>query len=130
MRCEPRGLIACVFGLLILIGGGIASTCSGTCAARSLRRPCRRVSARATSDISPGIAGTLIDERRTCRMSWRPSRLGRKGDPHQRVQTPGVLGFGGSRDFVVERQESDAPLSTFEQTLLNTIFMSGEHKCA
>jgi len=121
-------LVSFVFGFLILIGGGIGLYLLWYMRGRDrhvglvadyLREP--------PSDISPGIAGTLIDERADLQDVLATfADLGRKDVLHiDEVQTPGMFGVGGQHDFVVDRLDSNAPLSTFEQTLLNTIFIGG-----
>ncbi len=121
-------LASFVFGLLILIGGGLGlyllwylrgrDRYTGL-VAEYLREP--------PSDISPGVVGTLLDERADLHDVLATFEdLGRKGALHiDEVQTPGVMGFGGGRDFVIEQRESGAALSAFERTLVGTIFMNG-----
>ncbi|HEY8597425.1 MAG TPA: DUF2207 domain-containing protein, partial [Thermomicrobiales bacterium] len=121
-------LVSFVFGFLILIGGGIGLYLLWYMRGRDrhvglvadyLREP--------PSDISPGIAGTLIDEQANLHDVLATfADLGRKGVIHiEEVQTPGMFGVGGGHDFVVDRLDANVPLSSFEQTLLDTIFIDG-----
>lgn len=121
-------LASFVFGFLLLIGGGVGlyllwymrgrDRYTGL-VAEYLREP--------PSGISPGVAGTLIDEHANLHDVLATfADLGRKGVIHiDEIQTPGTFGIGGGHDFIIDRLQSDVPLSNFEQTLLNTIFVNG-----
>lgn len=121
-------VVSFAFGFLILVGGAVGLYLLWYLRGRDrytglvadyLREP--------PSDLSPGVAGTLIDERADLQDVLATfTDLGRKGVLRIDEQnTPGPFGLGGQRDFVVTRLNSELPLTTFEQTLVNTLFLGG-----
>lgn len=121
-------VISAAFGFLILVGGAVGLYLLWYLRGRDryaglvadyLRQP--------PSDLSPGVAGTLIDERADLQdVLGTFTDFGRRGVLKiDEQQTPGPFGLGGSRDFVVTRLPNEQPLSKFEQTLLDTIFIGG-----
>jgi hypothetical protein len=121
-------VISAAFGFLILIGGIVGLYLLWYLRGRDryaglvadyLRQP--------PSDLSPGVAGTLIDERADLQDVLATfTDLGRRGVLKiDEQQTTGPFGLGGSRDFVVTRLPNEEKLTKFEQTLVDTIFIGG-----
>ena len=122
-------VISAAFGFLILVGGAVGLYLLWYLRGRDryaglvadyLREP--------PSDLSPGVAGTLIDERADLQDVLATfTDLGRRGVLKiDEQQTPGPFGLGGSRDFVVTRLPHEEQLSNFERTLIDTIFIGGD----
>jgi len=121
-------VVSAAFGFLILVGGIVGLYLLWYLRGRDryaglvadyLRQP--------PSDLSPGVAGTLIDERADLQDVLATfTDLGRRGVLKiDEQQTPGPFGLGGSRDFVVTLLPHEETLSKFEQTLIDTIFVGG-----
>jgi len=121
-------VVSAAFGFLILVGGIVGLYLLWYLRGRDryaglvadyLRQP--------PSDLSPGVAGTLIDERADLQDVLATfTDLGRRGILKiDEQQTLGPFGLGGSRDFVVTRLSHEQTLSKFEQTLIDTIFVGG-----
>ena len=122
-------VVSAAFGFLILVGGIVGLYLLWYLRGRDryaglvadyLRQP--------PSDLSPGVAGTLIDERADLQDVLATfTDLGRRGVLKiDEQQTPGPFGLGGSRDFMVTRLPHDGALTKFEQTLIDTIFIGGD----
>lgn len=124
-------VVSAAFGFLILVGGVVGLYLLWYLRGRDryaglvadyLRQP--------PSDLSPGVAGTLIDERADLQDVLATfTDLGRRGVLKiDEQQAPGPFGLGGTRDFVVTRISHEQPLSKFEQTLIDTIFIGGDEE--
>jgi uncharacterized membrane protein YccF (DUF307 family) len=121
-------VVSAAFGFLILVGGAVGLYLLWYLRGRDryaglvadyLRQP--------PSDLSPGVAGTLIDERADLQdVLATLTDLGRKGVLKiDEQQTPSPFGFGGSRDFVITRLPHEGSLTKFERTLIETLFIGG-----
>jgi hypothetical protein len=77
------------------------------------------------SDLSPGVMGTLIDERADLHdVLGTLTDLGRKGII-QITEVAPAEGSWGRSDFMIERRESNLPLTKLEQAVLDTILPAG-----
>ena len=121
-------VVSAAFAFLILVGGIVGLYLLWYLRGRDryaglvadyLRQP--------PSDLSPGVAGTLIDERADLQDVLATfTDLGRRGVLKiEEQQSTGAFGLGGARDFVVTRLPHEETLTKFEQTLLDTIFIGG-----
>ncbi|HET8629062.1 MAG TPA: DUF2207 domain-containing protein [Thermomicrobiales bacterium] len=120
-------LLLGALGLFILIGGGIGLYLLWYLRGRDrytglvadyLREP--------PSDLGPGTAGTLLDERADLQDVLATfTDLGRRGVLRiGETNTGGFLGtgLGASRDYAVEKLDSNEPLTDYERTLVGTLF--------
>jgi Predicted membrane protein (DUF2207) C-terminal domain/Predicted membrane protein (DUF2207) N-terminal domain len=124
-----RDFASLMFGLLgfvVLIGGGIFLFALWYMRGRDphvglvadyLREP--------PSDLSPGVMGTLIDERADLHdVLGTLTDLGRKGIIQMSEVAP-AEGTWGRSDFMIERRETNFPLTKLEQAVLDTILPNG-----
>lgn len=115
-----------VLGILVLLGGGLLLFILWYMRGRDphvglmadyLREP--------PSDLSPGVMGTLIDERADLHdVLGTLTDLGRKGIIHIEEVAP-AQGSWGRSDFLIERREAGIPLTKLEQAVLDTILPNG-----
>lgn len=115
-----------VLGIIVLFGGGILLFILWYMRGRDphvglmadyLRDP--------PSDLSPGVVGTLIDERADLHdVLGTLTDLGRKGVV-QIAEVAPATGSWGKADFMIERRELSAPLTKLEQAVLDTILPNG-----
>jgi hypothetical protein len=77
-------------------------------------------------NLPPGAAGTLIDERADERdVTATLVDLANRGVlKMDEIQTPSVLGFGGSRDFQLTLLQAEPSVTAFETELLRSLFGS------
>ena len=115
-----------VLGIVVLFGGGILLFILWYMRGRDphvglvadyLREP--------PSDLSPGVMGTLIDERADLHdVLGTLTDLGRKGVIHIEEVAP-AAGSWGKSDFLIERREAGVTLTKLEQAVLDTILPNG-----
>jgi uncharacterized membrane protein len=126
-------LVALVVAMLALIGGFLGVVLLWFKGGRD--RPvgvAAEYDTKPPDESPPGVAGALIDEKADMQdIVATLVDLSRRGYMHIVEQhEPGLLGFGGSADFLFVRDDppaGQAPLRPYEQTLLDTIF-GGSHE--
>jgi hypothetical protein len=123
---DLANLVLAVLGFLVLVGGGIFLFILWYMRGRDphvglvadyLRDP--------PSDLSPGVMGTLIDERADLHdVLGTLTDLGRKGII-QITEVAPAEGSWGRSDFMIERRDTSLPLTRLEQAVLDTILPNG-----
>ncbi|MFN8513226.1 MAG: DUF2207 domain-containing protein [Chloroflexia bacterium] len=123
---DLANLLLALLGFLVLLGGGIFLFILWYTRGRDphvglvadyLREP--------PSDLSPGVMGTLIDERADLHdVLGTLTDLGRKGII-QMTEVPPAEGSWGRSDFMIERRDTTIPVTKLEQAVLDTILPNG-----